>query len=167
MKHLITLGALIICLMGCASNTDKQHAANIDLVNQYIKSVEDLDFNSMSTYLDDNYVGMGPSKADTINKADAIESWKTNVTNLYEKIHYNRSKTVSVTIPDGPNKGDWVVNWAELNIIYKDNKGEVTIWANTNYLIENGKIIRSFTVYNEADALRQLGYKIVAPMATE
>jgi hypothetical protein len=43
----------------------------------------------------------------------------------------------------------------------------VNIWANTNYLIENGKIIRSITFYNEADALRQLGYKIVAPAATE
>ncbi len=167
MKYLFILGTLSFCLMGCTSQSDKQHTDNIALINNYIKSVEELDFNSMDTYLDDSYVGMGPSKADTINKVDAIASWKANVENLYEKIHYNRSKTVSVTIPDGDNKGDWVVNWAELNIVYKNNKGEVTIWANTNYLIENGKIIRSFTVYNEADALRQLGYKIVAPAAAE
>jgi hypothetical protein len=39
--------------------------------------------------------------------------------------------------------------------------GEATIWANTNYLVKNGKIVRSLTFYNEADVLRQIGYKIV------
>jgi hypothetical protein len=63
-------------------------------------------------------------------------------------------------MPEGDIKGDWVANWAELNIEYKDGK-KVTIWANTNYKIENGKIARSLTLYNEGDALRQLGYVIV------
>jgi hypothetical protein len=29
-------------------------------------------------------------------------------------------------------------------------------------MIENGKIVRSLTLYNEADALRQLGYQMVS-----
>ncbi|MDZ4747926.1 MAG: hypothetical protein SH808_05525 [Saprospiraceae bacterium] len=66
----------------------------------------------------------------------------------------------------GDNNGEWVGNWAELTIGYQDG-GSVTIWANTDYLIENGKIIRSLTFYNEADALRQLGYTIIAPSSTE
>jgi hypothetical protein len=84
------------------------------------------------------------------------------VTNLYKKIHYNRSKSAAVYIPDGDAKGNWVGNRAELEIEYQDGNS-VTIWANSNYLIENGKIVRSLTFYNEADALRQLGYKIVPP----
>lgn len=135
---------------------------HIDLVNKYIKSVEDMDFDGMGQFLDENYMGLGPSFGDTIYKADAVANWKENVTNLYKKIHYNRSKSAAVTIPDGDNKGNWVGNWAELEIEYQ-NGGKVTIWANTNYLVEKGKIIRSFTFYNEADALRQLGYKIVPP----
>lgn len=167
MKHLILFGSLSLFLISCTSNTDKQNATNIALINNYIKAVEELDYNSMDSLLADNYVGLGPSRTDTINKAGAIAAWKTNVVNLYSKIHYNRSRTVSVMIPDGENKGEWVVNWAELNIVYKHNNEEVTIWANTNYMIENGKIIKSLTVYNEADALRQLGYKIVSPVSTE
>lgn len=69
-----------------------------------------------------------------------------------------------MTIPDGKNKGEWVANWAELNIVYKNKMGSVTIWANSNYMVENGKILRSITFYNEADALRQLGYQFVPPV---
>jgi hypothetical protein len=47
-------------------------------------------------------------------------------------------------------------------IEYQNGK-TVMLWANTDYLVENGKIVKSLTFYNEADALRQLGYKIVAP----
>jgi hypothetical protein len=111
--------------------------------------------------LDENYLGLGPSYGDSINKAEAVENWKSNVENLYEKISYTRSRFSSATIPDGENKGEWVTNWAELNIVYKNGKGSVIIWANTNYLIQDGKILKSLTLYNEADAMRQLGYKMI------
>ncbi len=166
MKYLILLAVTGLLFAGCSSGNDNMNAANVELVNKYIKAVEDLDFEGMGQYLDEKYMGLGPSYGDTIYKADAVANWKENVTNLYKKIKYNRSKSAAVTIPDGDNKGNWVGNWAELTIDYQGG-GTVTIWANTNYLVENGKILRSFTFYNEADALRQLGYKIVAPTATE
>jgi hypothetical protein len=50
-----------------------------------------------------------------------------------------------------------------MNIVFKDSIGSVTVWANTNYLIENGKIKRTITFYNEADVLRQLGFVMVLP----
>jgi len=161
MKNIILLALVSICLVACTSSTEKKQNENMDLVKNYIKSVEDLDFDSMGKFLDENYLGMGPSYGDSINKTEAIENWKSNVADLYEKIHYNRSRFASVTIPDGENKGEWVANWAELNIVYKNGKGSVTIWANTNYLIQDGKILKSLTFYNEADAMRQLGYKMV------
>ena len=161
MKNLILIVAMIICLAACTSNAEKNRMENIDLVKSYVKSVENMDFEAMGKFLDDNYLGLGPSYGDSISKNEAIESWKSNVTNLYGKIHYNRSRFASVTIPEGDNKGEWVSNWAELKIVYKDGMDSVTIWANSNYLIENGKIARSITFYNEADVLRQLGYKMV------
>jgi hypothetical protein len=161
MKNMVLFIAIITCLAACTSHVEKKHNENIDLVKSYVKSVEDMDFEAMEKFLDDNYLGMGPSHGDSISKMEAVESWKYNVENLYERIHYIRSKFASVTIPEGDNKGEWVANWAELNIVYKNGRGSVTILANTNYLIENGKIARSITFYNEADALRQLGYKMV------
>jgi hypothetical protein len=163
MKNLILLVVITMCLAACTSKLNIKDNADIDLVKNYVQSVENMDFNAMEKFLDDNYLGMGPSVGDSVGKTDAVENWKSNVANLYEKIHYIRSKFASVTIPEGENKGNWVANWAELNIIYKNGIGSVTILANTNYLIKNGKILKSITFYNEADALRQLGYKIVPP----
>jgi hypothetical protein len=161
MKNLIIISGICICLAACTSSTEKMKSENIELVKSYIKAVENLDYDAMGKFLADNYLGMGPSYGDSINKTQAVENWKSNIENLYEKIHYNRSKFAAVTIPDGDNKGEWVANWAELTIVYKNGRGSVTIWANTDYLIENGKIVKSLTLYNEADALRQLGYKMV------
>jgi hypothetical protein len=167
MKNLILLVAMSMCLAACTSTSEKKRNENIDLVKSYVKAVENLDYETMGKFLADNYVGLGPSYGDSIGKTEAVENWKSNVNNLYEKIHYNRSKYAPVTIPDGNNKGEWVANWAELTIIYKNGRGSVTIWANTDYLIENGMIVKSLTLYNEADALRQLGYKMVPAGSSE
>lgn len=68
----------------------------------------------------------------------------------------------SVIISKGPNKGEWISSWAELFITYKTGE-TVTIWANTAYKVENDKIVKSYTFYNEADALEQLGYVFINP----
>jgi hypothetical protein len=161
MKNLIILTALAIGLFACSSDHEKKQQENIELVKNYIHAVETLDYESMDNYLDVNYLGLGPSYGDSIGKREAIANWQWNVENLYAGIKYNRSRFAAVTIPDGDSKGDWVANWAELEIEYKDSIGTVTIWANSNYLIENGKIKRSLTFYNEADVLRQLGFVVI------
>jgi len=162
MKNLILVILFAGILAGCnqSAKTDK---ANVALIEKYIKAVESEDYNTMEGLLDDNYLGFGPSISDSIGKTTALANWKKNIENLYDKIEYQRSRNVAVTIPSGENKGHWVSNWAQVHITYKENRGEVTIWANTIYQIENGKIIKSYTFYNEADALRQLGYVFINP----
>ena len=153
---LLILPILIAC--GGADN----HEANITVVKQYVDAVEALDYEAMENLLAENYEGYGPSAGDTIHKVAAVESWKKSVADLYDKIEYSRSQFAGVTIPEGPNQGDWVANWAELQIDYKDGES-AKIWVNTNYQIVNGKIAKTFTFYNEADVLEQLGYVFINP----
>jgi hypothetical protein len=147
-------------MVACSSG-NKNADRNIAIIEQYIESVENLDYQTMELLLDDQYLGMGPSYGDSINKEAAVANWKYLVENLYESIHYSRSRNVAVTISSGDNQGDWVSNWGELTIRYKNTEDSVTIWANSIYQIEDGKIVKSFTFYNEADALRQLGYYFI------
>lgn len=151
---------LALLVFGCSSN---KHKENVSIVEKYVQAVENLDYTTMEDLLADDYIGLGPSAGDTIGKIAAIDNWKQNVENLYRKIEYTRSQFAGITISEGPNKGNWVANWAELQIEYKDGRGSVTIWANSNYRIENGKIVKSYTFYNEADVLRQLGYVFINP----
>lgn len=166
MRKLIFLFVLPVWLVACTSSTEKVDKENVELITKYVKAVESKDYEAMKEFLADDYVGLGPSFGDTIYKKEAIENWKNNVENLYETLHYNRAKIAPVSITEGEFKGQWVGFWSELHIVYKD-KSEVTIWANSDYFIENGKIKRSLTFYNEADALRQLGYKIVPAESVE
>ncbi|GAA0877437.1 hypothetical protein GCM10009119_04050 [Algoriphagus jejuensis] len=156
-KTLVLLAGLGLSLFSCGSSSDQKNAENVKLVEAYVKSVEAMDFDAMDSYLDENYLGVGPSYGDSINKEGAMINWKLNVETLYEKIEYTKSRFAPVVIPDGSSKGEWVANWSEMNITFKDGKS-VTLWANTNYKIANGKIIESLTLYNEADALRQMDY---------
>ncbi len=72
---------------------------------------------------------------------------------------------MALTVKEGEpaDQGDWVSNWAYLTIKCKGGKRTVNAWVNAVYKIENGKIVRSRTFYNEADVLRQLGYSTMPP----
>lgn len=158
----------IILLMGIAlimscSNQNNSNVKNEELVKKYVAAVEQNDTATMESTLADNYVGLGPSVNDSINKSDAIENWKENLETLYESIQYSKSRILSINVPDGENKGEWVSSWAELKITYKSDNRVVTVWANTVYKMENDKIVRSYTFYNEADVLEQLGYVFINP----
>ena len=161
MKHSIFI-ILGLIVFGCNANNNR-HEKNISIVEKYVKSVEALDYKTMEALLADDYQGYGPSVGDTIGKVAALENWKNHIETLYDNIKYTRSQYAGVTIHAGENKGDWVANWAELTIDYQEGNGSVKIWANSNYLVENGKIVKSLTFYNEADVLRQLGYVFINP----
>ena len=163
MKKIGLILLLLIVVLSSCSTTDQNLEKNRILVEKYVTAVENKDTATMESLLDENYKGFGPSVNDEIDKEGAIKNWKENVENLYESIHYSKSRVIAVNVSDGDNKGEWVSNWSELKIVYKKDKKEVTIWANTVYQVENNKIIKSYTFYNEADVLEQLGYVFINP----
>ena len=165
MKELISLVAIITCLFSCTSSTNKNESQSLVIAKKYMEAVETNNVAVMDSLLADNYMGYGPSVGDSTNKAAALENWKYNAANLYESIKYTRHQNIAVTVTeeDEADPGNWVSNWAYLIIKYKDGRGPVTVMVNAVYKIENGKIVRSLTFYNEADVLRQLGYAMQPP----
>lgn len=163
MKKLLLLAAISsFLLMACQQGA--QHAEkNIAIVDGYVNAVQALDYDAMDTYLSNDYIGFGPSVADSVNKANAVKQWRSNVEMIYDKIEYKQSRSIAVIVPDGENQGEWVSNWANLQITFKGNGEQVTIMANTVYKIDDDKISRSYTFYNEADALEQMGYIFFNP----
>jgi hypothetical protein len=161
MKRFFFFLIAVAMLVSCGQQNN--HKANVALIEQYVKAVEELDYESIENVLDESYLGLGPSIGDSIRKPEVIETLKINFEHLYENIDYDRSRSIAVTIPDGPEKGEWVSTWAELTITYKEDQNRVRLWTNSIYQIENGKIVKSYTFYNEADAMEQLGYVFINP----
>lgn len=166
MKQLLLLTAISVSFFSCTS-ADKNKNENLAIAKKYMEAIEGNNYALMDSLLADNYMGYGPSVNDSTNKADAIKNWKYNAENLYESIQYTRHKELATTVTEGEAIGDWVLNWAYLTIKYKDGRGPVNLWVNAVYRIENGKIVHSRTFYNEADVMRQLGYKMVPAEAGE
>ena len=165
MKQLILFSAIITLLFSCASSADKTKSDNLALAKKFLLAVEKKDVLTMDSLLAENYKGFGPSFGDSVNKKEALAGFKYNSENLYESFKYNRFQNIALTVKPGEEalEGDWVANWAELTLKYKDGRGPVVLWVNSVYKIENGKIAISRTFYNEADALRQLGYEFISP----
>lgn len=160
MKRLMLSGLIAATIAGCSSPTN-QEQENMALVESYIEAVENLDYEAMNSLLADNYIGYGPDYGDSVTREAAVENWKYVADNIYDKIDYRKSTNVAMKVPSGRGEGDWVANWSELYIRYKSGR-EVTIWANNVYKIEEGKIARSLSFYNEMDALRQLGFRVTS-----
>ena len=93
-----------------------------------------------------------------------MASWKYNNENVYESVDYDRTHTFATTVHDGPNAGEWAYNWAHVTLTFVDGGGTVELLMNAVYKIENGKIARTRTFYNEADVWEQLGYRIFPPL---
>lgn len=167
MRKIISMAAISVLVFSCASDADKNEAAGLAIAKKYMEAVESKNTAVMDSLLADNYMGYGPSVADSINKTDALANWKYNAENLYESVKYTKFQNIAVSVKEGgqADPGDWVSNWALLTIKYKDGRGPVNVWVNATYKIENGKIARSRTFYNEADVLRQLHYTIQPPAA--
>ena len=163
MKQFILVIIVSVSLFSCTSPVDKVGNESLAVAKKYMEAVETNNAALMDSLLADNYMGFGPSVGDSTNKADALKNWKYNAENVYESIKYTRHQNIAVTIKkdEEAEPGDWVSNWAYLTIKYKDGRGPVNVWVNAVYKIENGKIARSRTFYNEADVLRQLGYETV------
>ena len=152
-----------LSLPACQSSTGSE-GKNLAIVQAYVDAVKGGDFETMESLLADNYLGLGPSVGDSINKEAALASWKYNRENLYESINYDLMQLLETPVSEGPAKGDWVSNWSLVTVVYKDGRGPVSLWVNVVYRIENGQIARSRTFYNEADAYAQLGYRIFPPL---
>ena len=165
MKQLIFFAAIFTLLFSCTSSADKTKTENLAIARKFLQAVENKDVATMDSMLAENYKGFGPSYGDSVNKTEALAGFKYNSENLYESFKYNRFQNIAVTVKPGEEalEGDWVANWAELTLKYKDGRGPVILWVNSVYKIENGKITVSRTFYNEADALRQLGYEFTSP----
>jgi hypothetical protein len=162
MKQALIILVATIGMYACTANDEARNKENVALVERYIEAVEAEDIEMMASLLADDYKGYGPSLNDSITKEEAVANWASHTGSLYESIEYSKFQMIAVTIAEPePMPGEWVSSWAESVIHYKDGRGPVKVWVNAVYKIENGKIARSRTFYNEADVLEQLGYTFV------
>ena len=71
MKNLVKHLLILFLVSGCAVGLEKVKV-NIDLVEKYVKAVEDEDYVTMESLLAENYKGFGPSHSDSTTRETAL-----------------------------------------------------------------------------------------------
>ncbi|MFY0628394.1 MAG: hypothetical protein JXR07_19010 [Reichenbachiella sp.] len=154
-----------VLLLSCAV-PDKIETYNIAVVEKYIKAVEKKDFNTLDSLTHERFYIVGPSLGDTLVKRVWLEEWKLNTKNIIEKVDFTGSTISQLNIPSRTEMGDWIGEWSVVNVQYKNLAEPVKLFANSNFLVVDGKVAKVLVFYNAADVTNQLGY-IYSKQVTE
>jgi len=163
MKNLI-LVFLIFIVFGCSSENDISTDARekLDVVDQYIKTIEKKDIDRMKELLAEDFISYGPGFKTEVTKAHNITDWEKSWEERIVSMKYKRVYIGLISIEKGKLAGEWVTEWGEVTTLYKDGK-TVKFWFNGLYKVADGKIMEARVVFDNMDILNQLGYKFMPP----
>ena len=165
-KTLVVLFACAIGIVSCSpsnENTIQRKPENEALVKKYLDALTTGDTSAIEGFLADNYKSYGPKIIDSANREKAVAEAKTNWRSHWQSVDYNRYTMLSATLPEGPNAGDWVLDWGMVTIHSKDKTPSFTVQWHGAFRVKDGKITQEVSFFNEADIFRQLGYTFVPP----
>ncbi len=157
MKHLIPAILLGLLLLQCQPASQFE-SSNISIARKYIEAIEKQDYDLLDSLTRDDFYVVGPSIEDTASKEQIIRKWKRNANKEIDSIRFRGSRISHLTIPSKTEFGDWIGEWSVVFVYYKGLKEPVRLFANTNYLIVDGKLVKGLSFYNEADLLGQKSY---------
>ncbi len=141
---------------------------NKAIVDKYMKATMDGDTATMKDMLTDDFKDYSPVYGDSSNKAQ----YMTIMENIFSTTTANYQQIAELAINVKENKpglepaGDWVMTWGNLTANYKNGHPSATFKYHCVFLIRDGKIALTSSYYDEADLMRQEGYKFIPPDST-
>ena len=134
--------------------------ADIKVVSDLMNALVAADTVTAKALLANNYMGYGPSSADSANSEKTISNWQANYktqTNL--KVNF---LSESFRVKSGPQQGDWVSVWGDYSFTQdgKDIKFPLQYTAKVN----NGKVETDRVYYDNLHIVQQLGYTVTPPV---
>lgn len=140
---------------------DNAATAN-EIVQQYVKALQNGDVATMSAQLADNAMvyGLGGG-LDSLTVAQHTEYF-TNSTTTY-KHNITQDLYLPVKVENNWNEGEWVLAWGTNTITNKQTGKSTTVPYHTVNLVQNGKIIMTRYFYDMLNILENQGFTITPP----
>lgn len=156
----LTIPAILIIVIGlvsCNKSNDSQNAVgekNKAIADKFLQAQKIGDITTMSELLTDDYIDYGPVLDDSATKAQFLASEKKMFEETFNPFEYERIAIVALD--------DWVFDWGILTANFKSGS-KAKIKYHYVLRLKGGKINLTSSFFNEADYMRQLGYKLVPP----
>lgn len=140
--------------------TISNHAdADAQVLSDYVNALTAGDFSKAAGLLGPNFMGHGPSVADSSTAEKEIQAWKTNH-DLFKDIKL-LSKVQSAFTSSGYPKGDWAFMWGNYSMTFKATNKTVVFPFHVSARIEKGKIVASYGYWNNVPFIDAMGNKVV------
>ena len=171
MKKLVVPAMLLLTVVACnqqpaAPVVDTVGENNKAIVQKYSDAIVKGDTVGMEAFLADTYKGYGPGLTDSTDRAKEITGWKKSWREEFASIDFDRAGTIAFTVPtDGKYPGDWVAEWAFINVTYKNGTKPFKFWWHGVSRVKDGKIEVSRAFYNQNDYFTQHDFKVTPPEA--
>jgi limonene-1,2-epoxide hydrolase len=168
-NSLILIASIIVTFWSCTARESEnvdvadlppEGEEQIQLVDNYIDALLHKDFLTMESLLSEEYIGIGPAVNDSTDRAQTLESWKTNWDILYTSIDFDRKHKLFTKSADDL---DWVCEWAVITLNYIDGRESVTFWWNGVFRVTENKIDVSIVFFDSGDIMAQQGFEFVPP----
>lgn len=133
--------------------------ADAQVLSDFINSLTAGDFSKANSLLGPNFMGHGPTIADSSNAEKEIKGWKTNH-ELFKDIKLI-GKVQSAFSSTGYPKGDWAFMWGTYSMTFKATNKTVVFPFHVSARIEKGKIVASYGYWDKAPFIEAMGNKVV------
>ena len=159
MKRL-TIPAILIIVIGlvsCNKSKDSQDAMgekNKAIAEKFQQAQKIGDLTTMSGLLADDFMDFGPVLGDSATKTQFLANEKQMFEETFNTFGYERIAMVAFD--------DWVFDWGVLTANFKSGS---TAKIKYHYVLrlKDGKINLTSSFFDEADYMRQIGYKFLSP----
>jgi hypothetical protein len=134
---------------------------NIALATEYLNSLIAADGAVTKGLVSDSFMGFGPAAGDSANIEKVIEQWAANNASRTNQ-ESGLFVTNSLTVTEGPLLGDWVSMWGTYTANDNKTSMDITVPWHTVAKIENGKITRTQSWFDNLAPAMALGSVVPA-----
>ena len=155
--------SLLVLLAFCFGCEPGESSAEKQLVEAYFTAAFAEDYSSLEAMLHDDFVFLGPKLADTLNKQDLINSWRStharNDTLLMQNPRiYDVSRQATLA-----EEQSLVLHYYDARFHNADLDRWVEFPVHVKFLIFQERIQQAQIIINQSDIQKQLGYTIIPP----
>ena len=138
--------------------------ANVAVVSNYVKAVQNGDLETMVAQLADDakIYGLSGGPTNVMNPSQLSEYYKESFAATKHSIDPNTSYA-PIKVTGGINEGEWVMVWTTDTISNKKTGQEIAIPAQVTCLVENDKITMMAHYYDQLNVMTSMGYTLQPP----
>ena len=170
----IALGVSFVHTSAIAQNTARKadtpayNQQQIDVIKRMNTAFKTGQWKNLKENMTGDFYAFGiDSRLDSMSVDELVGYW-TEARKSYSVKDMSEGYWNTISVKEGPTKGDWVFHWSDMTLRYPQADKDVWFPYHIAYKMEGNKAKRAYFYYDTNLIMKQLGYTQTPPiMPTE